>query len=396
MPPWLGMVGLHSLPLQAHIRSSGKPDVDADQLMQYRAPSIIWQAVWNYIAGPYLLYKIRMIRDIYHWRLQTTLAIVAGLPGTPLWIAATYSDKLGAVNKYWVGAMWLVVPGLMTMQLVALIGPLIQCWALFKGEKATEEALADFDNRKIQPITDRNASLSTTSVKTRSSRGNMFSMQSLDECLNGGPDFYPFFSWCQEKSFNSENVSFCDKAAKFRSEWSRVLAPPNQGFENARLIMYRTAIKIYLVLIDDSTSFYSINIEASIKRNLRALFADAAMVIATRRPSTPKSPKLAVTPWDEVADPFATPGNDHPLRPLTRRSLDKGSSTSVAQLTDPEHEDPFDPNDPFTDICVPEGFDETCFDAAVASVKHMLWQQPWQDYMRSKRGSAIAPTTTLA
>ena len=50
----------------------------ADQLNDYRAPSIIWQAVWNYIAGPYLLYRIRMIRDIYHWRLQTTLAIVAG------------------------------------------------------------------------------------------------------------------------------------------------------------------------------------------------------------------------------------------------------------------------------------------------------------------------------
>ena len=28
--------------------------------------------------GPYLLWKIRMIHDIYHWRLQTISAIVAG------------------------------------------------------------------------------------------------------------------------------------------------------------------------------------------------------------------------------------------------------------------------------------------------------------------------------
>ena len=28
--------------------------------------------------GPYLLWKICMIHDIYHWRLQTVLAIVAG------------------------------------------------------------------------------------------------------------------------------------------------------------------------------------------------------------------------------------------------------------------------------------------------------------------------------
>lgn len=71
-----------------------------------RAPSIIWQASWNFIAGPYLLWKIRMIRDIYNWRLQTTVAILAGLPGTPLWLAAVYSDSLNGVSKYWSPAMW--------------------------------------------------------------------------------------------------------------------------------------------------------------------------------------------------------------------------------------------------------------------------------------------------
>lgn len=44
----------------------------------HRAPSIVWQGLWNYVCGPYLIYKVRLIRDIYHWRLQTILAIVAG------------------------------------------------------------------------------------------------------------------------------------------------------------------------------------------------------------------------------------------------------------------------------------------------------------------------------
>lgn len=62
-----------------------------------------------------------MIKDIYHWRLQTTLAIVAGyasilrertgadrtrIPGAPLWLAAIYSDKFAKMNKYWLPAMW--------------------------------------------------------------------------------------------------------------------------------------------------------------------------------------------------------------------------------------------------------------------------------------------------
>lgn len=47
-----------------------------------------------------------MIRDIYNWRLQTTIAILAALPGTPLWLAAVYSDSLNGVSKYWSPAMW--------------------------------------------------------------------------------------------------------------------------------------------------------------------------------------------------------------------------------------------------------------------------------------------------
>ena len=43
-----------------------------------RVPTIAWQFLWNYVFGPYLLWNIRMIKDIYHWRLQTTLAIIAG------------------------------------------------------------------------------------------------------------------------------------------------------------------------------------------------------------------------------------------------------------------------------------------------------------------------------
>lgn len=48
------------------------------QLKPIRLPTILWQFVWNYVFGPCLLWKIRLIRDIYSWRMQTTMAIVAG------------------------------------------------------------------------------------------------------------------------------------------------------------------------------------------------------------------------------------------------------------------------------------------------------------------------------
>ncbi|KAL8934702.1 MAG: hypothetical protein Q9216_005773 [Gyalolechia sp. 2 TL-2023] len=361
------------------------------------APSIIWQAAWNYIAGPYLLYKIRMIHDIYHWRLQTILAVLAGLPGTPLWLAAVYSDKLFAVNKYWVPAMWLVVPGLITMQLAALLGPLWQCLGIFTDKKAKEKALAEFDN-KANTVVDRGASVTATSITTRSSRGNMFTFQSLEECLNHGPDFNDFFKWCTQKAFNGENVKFCDKVLKFRNEWTRVFCPPNQGLDNARRIMYRIAVQIYINLIDDDTSRHTINIEGQIKRDLRALFAEAGHAIAIRRgkspPGSPAATLSAVSPW-ETADPFA---NAHPLRRLSRHSVDKGSSTTeLISTRDEEEEDDWaGRDDPLDGITIPDAFEETCFDAAVASVKNMLWQQPWQDFMRNKRASGSTSTSALA
>lgn len=63
-----------------------------------------------------------MIRDIYtggfkpllRWSqgkgcliiIRSTLADHRSLPGTPIWLAAVYTDKFGPVNKYWLPGMW--------------------------------------------------------------------------------------------------------------------------------------------------------------------------------------------------------------------------------------------------------------------------------------------------
>jgi hypothetical protein len=43
-----------------------------------RIPSTIWQFVWAWFYGPYILYKIRNINDVHYWRIQTSLCVVAG------------------------------------------------------------------------------------------------------------------------------------------------------------------------------------------------------------------------------------------------------------------------------------------------------------------------------
>ncbi|KAI4111906.1 MAG: hypothetical protein LQ339_000365 [Xanthoria mediterranea] len=358
------------------------------------APSIIWQASWNFIAGPYLLWKIRMIRDIYNWRLQTTIAIVAGLPGTPLWLAAVYSDLLNGVSKYWTPAMWFV-PGLITMQMITILSALFQVWRSKKQAKEVDGALNAFDVKKQIGTVGPNASIVTTSTKTKGSGSSRVPMKTMEDCLtSNGLEYNAFYHFCTTKTFNGENLVFLDKTIKFKLEWRRIFNLLHVSPNAARLRMYRDAVDIYLTLIWDKTAKYPINIPSTISRDLNTLFQSAAAIVAANQPSTGRS-SSNVTPWDEPSDPFASVG-DHPLRPMLRHSLDKGSATKL--ITELEHCSPsendhnndisLEPSDPLHDVHVPADFNESCFDAAFASIKHMMWEQPYQDFMKSKRNSA--------
>ena len=54
-------------------RSGGNSSTDVP-----RIPSAMWQLFWSCLYGPYLLYKLRNVRDTHHWRLQTMLCVISG------------------------------------------------------------------------------------------------------------------------------------------------------------------------------------------------------------------------------------------------------------------------------------------------------------------------------
>jgi hypothetical protein len=71
-------------------------------------PSIFVQLFWTAMVGPWILWKIRHIKDVHSWAWQTRLAIIAGLPGTPLWIAFTYSQmpEMSHIKSYFPPPGW--------------------------------------------------------------------------------------------------------------------------------------------------------------------------------------------------------------------------------------------------------------------------------------------------
>jgi hypothetical protein len=73
-----------------------------------------------------VLLKIRHIHDTHYWAWQTRLAIIACLPGTPLWLVFVYSNtaRTAKINNRFVPAGWFL-PGLITMQFVTIFFPLL-------------------------------------------------------------------------------------------------------------------------------------------------------------------------------------------------------------------------------------------------------------------------------
>ncbi|CAD6587062.1 MAG: hypothetical protein ASARMPRED_002979 [Alectoria sarmentosa] len=379
-------------------------------------PTIIWQFSWNYIFGPYLLWNIRMIKDIYHWRLQTTLAIIAGLPGAPMWLVAVYSDKFAPVNKYWLPSEWLI-PGLMTIEVVTLGFPI---YAIFKNKKAAREvnnALADFDQKHLQSF-DEGTTLggSGNSLQTKGStkgskkKGKMYPMESLDACLSGNHDGLQVYASCME--LNGENIIFLTKVIAFTQQCQKAFyetCKSTSEFRRARTAMFRVGLSIFVSLVHSGTASYPINIESNIYGQLDLVFGPATALVASAKAS--RSPSIAtpllsssskITPWDDPADSssngaepddpstgyFGTSDNSYPMQPMGRKSSGNDSCEHiVVHVRENEVVGVNEGSDPLEGIKVPAEFDERVFDAAFGSVRFMVWTETWQRYMQWKRSS---------
>lgn len=266
------------------------------------------------------------------------------------------------------------------MQLTTLVFPIVQVLKHQKAVRETQQALADFDMKKLDPSTTASGSMITRS--TISKRGKMHSMESLDDCLNSNCDALQVYASFQE--LNGENIRFLVKVLNFQKQWHTVLSNAKE-FSPAILAMFRMALDIYVTLIHADTAHYPINIEHPIYAKLEAMFGTATTLVATRRNgsiSSTSTPHSVVTPWDEPQGD----GDGFPMSamPCSRpgSSGKNESSEHIVSLVDPT-----DPNDPLANFIVPDAFDEHVFDAAFKSIKYMVWSETWQRYCTFKRSS---------
>ena len=280
------------------------------------------------------------------------------------------------------------IPGLMMMELVTLIFPIVQIFRHKQAARETQAILAEFDVKKLHSEPSSTGSLATRS--TASKRGKMFSMESLDECLTTNCDGLQVYASCME--LNGENIIFLTKVLGFQRKWAMDFSKISNP-SRASMGMFRAALSIYITLVHSDTASYPINIESHIYSSLESVFGAATKLVASRRNSElPLSPISSVTPWDEPQqDPFESampesPGGTYPMRnmslstPPARRSIDNDSRAHIVRLDDDL--------DTLAGFHIPAEFDEHIFDAAFKSIRYMVWSETWQRYMIWKRSSA--------
>ena len=204
------------------------------------------------------------------------------------------------------------------MEIVTLGFPIYQIYKHKRAVRETQNALAGFDQKRLQSYTDSTTTDSILERSSSSKRGNkMYSTESLDECLANSPDKLQVYASCME--LNGENIIFLTRVLSFYSSCTQALhetCKSSSDFRKARMAMFRIGLSIFVSIAHSRTASYPINIESSIYNRLDSIFGPATAIIAGekrgRSPSiaTPISP--SVTPWDEQDNQahLAAPGDE--------------------------------------------------------------------------------------
>ena len=279
------------------------------------------------------------------------------------------------------------------MELTTLLFPIIQIWRHDRAVRETNQALADFDTKRLKSKStfgDGSASMVTRSTGTKNS-GRMFSMESLDECLHANHDGLQIYASCVE--LNGENIIFLVRVLAFRDQWIKLFSR-TPDFARKRMLMFRAALNVFTGLVYQETAVYPINIESPVYQHLSSIFRNAAELVASqRRVSVQSSPTSQVTPWDdssEIRTPRHTSITEHfPMQniastgPMHRLSSDsKERMVSISEAVKPL--------DPLAGYPVPVEFDDTVFEPAFKSIKYMVWTETWQRYMQWKKAREVS------
>ncbi|KAK4545379.1 hypothetical protein LTR36_003559 [Oleoguttula mirabilis] len=329
--------------------------------------SIIWQLVWAYGTGIVLLREIRHVKDVYHWALETRIAIFASMPGPLLWSVFMFvkSPTILAVNNNWPPRNWLI-PGLVIVQAVLVSFPL---WDACKTDARNDAAQSHNSTYGIG-----------------SSIGDMIN---IIDCRSE-----PLVNYAASTRFNAELIIFLRDVKRWRTSWtspgSHWVVPRTP---EERVACYKHAALIYFKLVHPRIAAFAINVDAKTRSALAEEFKYARYV-GVSRPSLGR--RDSVAPWTSTEDSSPVIGDRTSPLALKGLEITMTEAEGSIMLISPETLDAG--NDNIDDATTeginlasyaqqdaPDTFTLKVFDEAYKEVKLEAYYNVWLPYFRTGR-----------
>lgn len=328
--------------------------------LSLRVVTTLYQAIWTYIFGPWLLWRIRKIQDIFHWKLQTVLAIVFSLPGLPMWLISNYVPGWGPVRAVFPNGCW-YSPGIAVMQGVALFFPLYEVFYA-AGHRARTWSGSE---KTLQPSSDVDIE--------RQIKGSKHSLQAFEETLQNASG--ELLEYASTREFTGENIVFLNSVRDFKTGWKATLPQTDEpaGVEH-RQKYFAIATEIFDRSVSLNTAAFPINIESQVYSALSETFGrDVVPTSSVIAPFADRWSLATIAALTRTSNKYTT--NNNPVRPDTNHSDQLKPSTSLEYILSTRVNS------------IPDTFDVDVFDKAERSVKYMVFTNTWPRYVESWRRS---------
>lgn len=332
--------------------------------------TILYQAVWTYFFGPWLLWRIRKINDVFHWKLQTVLAIFFSLPGLPMWLIATNVPAWSLVTAKFPNGCW-YNPGICVMQAVALFFPLYEIYASkHRGLRTWSRS-----EKTLQVSSD-------VDIESQI-RESKYSLQAFEAALEKSPA--ELLEFAATREFTGENIIFLHSLNEFKASWNHALTNEELSAPEQRQKYFRVATEIYDRNVSLHTSQFPVNIESHIYHELDDVFGreviSSSSVIAPFADDWSVSTLAAL---NKASHKYKT--NGKPSWPMTMGDGDlhpgmHRNASSEYILSARAN-------------AVPDNFNVNIFDKAEHSVKQMVFSNTWPRYVDSWRQSRSSTLST--
>ncbi|KAJ5397025.1 hypothetical protein N7509_005138 [Penicillium cosmopolitanum] len=340
-------------------------------------PSILWQLFWSWIFSPYILWRIRNIYDIHHWRLQITCCVIAALPGSPMWLVALYSPSQtwADINRYWVPALWFA-PGIMTMEAVTIFLP---CYELVVSMRQRNRILGKLQAwyEKKADDTDELDSETPRSQSEVSRLPEVYSRKALERCLED--DSSALLRFAAAKEFSGENIIFLNYVRDWKAAWAEINEQkPVYDWKrdplHHRLHFFKIAVEIYAACVDLRIAKFPINIESRIYSDLTEMFGDAVQLIGQ---SVPGGDGIRISP-----ESYMVPTHRKKFSTVITLEEDTHALCLDAYPQESQSIMHIEPRLPHS-VIVPLDFTASAFDKAERSVKNLVFTNTWPKFIDS-------------